>query len=326
MSPARDAASTPWLESSALSEIPTPHFSLHHTLMSGQAFRWRRHNDGFVGVIGRTMVKLRQEGDLVQFRASDPSVTAKTLRDYLGLNEDLPAILRSIDVDTQIHAAIQHCRGLRVLRQDAWETLASFICSAYNNIKRIEGIIDRLTQTFGDPIDADGRRVFGFPHPEVLATVSERRLRSLGLGYRAAYLSSVARCVAEGKLPLDHLRRVDYDTAKSALLKCAGVGDKVADCVALFGLHKYEAFPIDVWMERVLLYYFRHSRLTRMRAHIYARRHFGPYAGYAQQYLFHHARWKARSFAAPSESQKKKAFVFPSRIIAETILFSLGKN
>jgi N-glycosylase/DNA lyase len=139
-------------------------------------------------------------------------------------------------------------------------------------------------------VSLNGFRSFCFPGPEVLARASERRLRSLGLGYRAPYLNATARRVAEGGLSLAHLRRVEYGLAKRALLGCDGVGDKVADCVALFGCEKYEAFPIDVWMRRVMRYYFRHRKLTPKRVHEYARRHFGRYAGYAQQYLYHDIR------------------------------------
>jgi N-glycosylase/DNA lyase len=110
------------------------------------------------------------------------------------------------------------------------------------------------------------------------------------LGYRAPYLKATARLVADGKLPVAQLRRIDYDAAKAALMRCEGVGDKVADCVALFGFEKYEAFPIDVWMERAMRYYFRHRKMTRALLHAYARQHFGAYAGYAQQYLYHYLR------------------------------------
>ena len=145
----------------------------------------------------------------------------------------------------------------------------------------------------------NGFRGFAFPRPEAVAAASERALRSLGLGYRAPYLRATARLVAEGKLPLAQLQRLDYDTTKATLLRCEGVGDKVADCVALFGFEKYEAFPIDVWMERAMRYYFRHRRTTRKLLHDYARRHFGLYAGYAQQYLYHYIR-TLRVSEAPS--------------------------
>jgi N-glycosylase/DNA lyase len=271
-------------------EIAAPEFSLQATLTSGQTFRWTERGGWWYGVLGTAVLKIRQEGDRLCCEASDPSVTAERLGAYLALDLDLPAILSSIDLDFQIHQAIARHRGLRVLRQDSWETLASFILASFNNIKRIEGMIAGLCQTFGDPVSLNGFRSFSFPRPEAIAAAPERRLRSLGLGYRAPYLKTTARLVAEGRLPLAQLRRLDYPAVKSALLACDGVGDKVADCVALFGCERYEAFPIDVWMERAMRYYFRHRRPTRRQLHLYAARHFGAYAGYAQQYLYHHIR------------------------------------
>lgn len=271
-------------------ELPAPDFLLDVTLSSGQAFRWRRHGEGWCGVLGRGVITVRQDGARLAYETSDEALTPEQVSRYFALDLDLPDILRQIDVDMQVHQAIVRYRGLRVLRQEPWETLASFICASFNNIRRIEGMIESLCQAFGSPIELHGIRRFTFPAPETLAEASERRLRALGLGYRAPYLRATARRVADGRLPLAHLRQVDYPSAKRALLDCDGVGDKVADCVALFGCEQYEAFPIDVWMVRAVRYYFRHRHVTRGRAHAYAVRHFGRYAGYAQQYLYHYVR------------------------------------
>jgi len=271
-------------------DVAAPDFSLSATLASGQTFRWSRQEEWYYGFIGGSVVKVSHVNDRLLCDASDPTLTPDRLRRYFALDLNMADILSSIDVDIQIHQAIARHRGLRVLRQDPWETLASFICASFNNIKRIEGMIQRLCQAFGEPVSLNGFRGFGFPRPDTLAQASERRLRSLGLGYRAPYLRNTARLVVEGRISLPQLQRVDYDATKTALLGCEGVGDKVADCVALFGCQKFEAFPIDVWMERAMRYYFRHRRATRKLLHDYARRHFGPYAGYAQQYLYHYIR------------------------------------
>jgi len=271
-------------------EIPAHDFSLAATLGSGQTFRWKLLDGWYYGLIGGSLVKVQQNGGRLAYESSDTSLTPDRVRRYFALDLGLGDILRQIDVDMQIHRAIARHRGLRVLRQDPWETLASFICASFNNIKRIEGMIEGVCSAFGDPVALNGFRAFGFPRPEVMAGVSERHLRSLGLGYRAPYLKATAKLVADGGLPVEHLRRLDYGATKGALLGCDGVGDKVADCVALFGFEKYEAFPIDVWIERAMRYYFRHKNMTRQRLHDYARQHFGPYAGYAQQYLYHDIR------------------------------------
>ena len=279
-------------------EIPAPDFSLHDTLTSGQTFRWRMDGDGaFCGVLGSALVRVRQRGDWLFCETSTPTLPPDHLRRYFALELPLGPILSSIDVDMQIHHAIVRHRGLRIVRQDGWEALASFICASFNNIKRIEGMIERLCRAYGEPLSARGSwpKAWSFPHPKAIAKTSERHLRRLGLGYRAAYLQATARRVAEGALPIEQLRRVDYETAARALLACEGVGEKVADCVALFGCEQYQAFPIDVWMERAMRYYFRHRRATPKRLHEYARRHFGPYAGYAQQYLYHEIRTRQAS-------------------------------
>ena len=276
-------------------EIEAEDFSLRATLASGQTFRWTQHDGWHYGFIGRSVLKVRQEGERLLYESSDPSLTPDRVVRYFALDLNLTDIISSIDCDMQVHHAITAHRGLRVLRQDGWETLASFICASFNNIKRIEGMLGRLCQAYGDPVALNGFRGFSFPAPDTLAGVPERKLRSLGLGYRAPYLRSTARLVVDGKLPMSQLQRVDYDAAKRTLLSCDGVGDKVADCVALFGFEKYEAFPVDVWIERAMRYYFRHRKMTRAALHAYARRHFGPYAGYAQQYLYHYVRSLRRS-------------------------------
>ena len=273
-------------------EVEATDFSLQASLTSGQSFRWQAHADFWCGVIGKAVVKVRQQEGTLSCETSDPAMGPLEVRRYFALDLDLGAILQSIDVDIQIHQAILSHRGLRVMRQDPWETLASFICASFNNIKRIEGMIGRLCQSYGEALSFNGFSSFSFPHPERLAGISERRLRDLGLGYRACYLRHTAKRVADRKLPLDQLQRVDYETVRSALLGCEGVGDKVADCVALFGFEKYEAFPIDVWMERAMRYYFRHRKIGSRQLHAYARRHFGSFAGYAQQYLYHDVRMR----------------------------------
>lgn len=286
--------------------VPAQDFSLADTLASGQTFRWRFKHGAFYGFIparpdahgaggAGCAVRVRQHGSLLAVETVDSRLTAADVIHAFALDLDLAPILASIDVDAQVHEALRRFRGLRIMRQDPWECLASFICSSFNNIMRIQGMLERLCQHFGTPLAFNGFRGCSFPSAETLARVPERRLRELGLGFRAPYLKRSARLVAEGTLPFEALRRTDYVVTKAALLRCAGVGDKVADCVALFGLQKYEAFPVDVWIERAMRYYFRTRTPTRARLHDFARRHFGRYAGYAQQYLYHYVRTARRA-------------------------------
>jgi len=282
-------------------KVPAQDFSLAATLECGQTFRWQRRQGAYYGFLsarrtshgplGRSYaVKVTQAGSTLTVDTADPALRAEDIQRYFALDIDLDRVLQTIDVDAQIHEAIGRYRGLRVLRQDPWECLASFICSSYNNIKRIQGMIERLCEAYGAPLAYNGFRGCAFPAPEAIANATERRLRALGLGFRASYLKATARLVADGKLSLETLRRTDYRVSKSALLRCEGVGEKVADCVALFGLEKYEAFPVDVWIERAARYYFRQATMTPTRIHEFAWRHFGRYAGYAQQYLYHYVR------------------------------------
>jgi len=288
-------------------ELPVSDFSLRETLECGQAFRWTAKNGAYYGFINNAAVRATQADSRLILETVDSRLSAEAVRHYFALDVELARILASIDVDGQIHAAIQQHRGLRILRQDPWECLASFICSSYNNIKRIQGMIERLSQAYGSPAAFNGFRGSSFPSPVAVARAPERHLRQLGLGFRAPYLKATARLIADGKLPLEMLKRTDYLRTKSALLCCDGVGDKVADCVALFGLEKYEAFPVDLWIQRAMRYYFRRQQPTLKRVHDFAHRHFGRYAGYAQQYLYHYvrtarlvAKWPSGNVAQPT--------------------------
>lgn len=295
-------------------EVSAPDFSLRDTLESGQVFRWTSKHGASYGFLPldrsapsrlppSCAVRVRQDDRTLLVESVDPRLRADHVRRYFALDVDLSAILTTIDVDPQMHAAISRHRGLRVIRQDSWECLASFILSSFNNIVRIQGMIERLAQAFGQPMSFNGFRGSSFPSPEALARVPERRLRLLGLGFRAPYLKATAKRIAEGRLPLHTLAQTDYWTTKASLLHCDGVGDKVADCVALFGFEKYEAFPIDVWIARAMRYYFRQARMTPARIHAFAHQHFGRYAGYAQQYLYHYVRTAKSNQQSATSSQ-----------------------
>ncbi|MBI3323936.1 MAG: hypothetical protein HYZ92_01490 [Candidatus Omnitrophica bacterium] len=285
-------------------EIPSPDFSLRYTLECGQAFRWRRTGVWYKGFLSNIPVKVTQLAGRLIVETIDPRLTEERVRRYFALDVDLDPILASIDVDAQIHEAIGRFRGLRILRQDGWECLASFILSSFNNIARIQGMIERLCEAFGTSAGFNGYRGFIFPRPEAIAHAPESRLRELGLGFRAPYLKATARQVADGRVALDMLQRSDYAATRAALLACDGVGEKVADCVALFGFEKYAAFPIDLWMVRAMRYYFRRRRLTPRRMHDFAASHFGRYAGYAQQYLYHYVRTARSAARAPQPANQ----------------------
>ena len=312
--------------------LPGP-LDLRATLDSGQAFRWNRRDDGFEGVVGNSVVLLRQVGNGLEFSsAPEPEATVRQrLTDYLALDIDLDDVYRVIRTDDRIGVSIDTFPGMRVLRQEPWECLASFICSSNSNIQRIRRNIEDIAGLCGEPIEAEPIRADGairhaFPTPERLASVGPEQLRRLKLGYRAAYLHQAAVMVAEGRVVPLTLREADYEDAIEQLTRVPGVGDKVANCVALFSLEKPEAFPVDVWIHRVLeetypgeISAFRRRLLRRSgpnrptagkrkdgaivardRLREWAQERFGRYAGWANHYLFHSRRSSGGAAASPN--------------------------
>ncbi len=274
---------------------------LENTLEVGQAFRWRREpsepteHPWFWGVAFDNLVKLRRTEEGVEFFCAPDSEAALSplLQDYLRLGDDLSAIYESIRGDERVSACIDRYPGLRLLRQDPWECLVSFICSANNNIRRIGGNVEDMSRSFGRPVGIEDRHRHTFPTPEELADAGEHRLRELGLGFRAKYVAAAARRVAGGEVDLYSLREAPYEEALNALVSLEGVADKVANCVLLFSLDKLEAFPVDVWIDRALRDWYpqvTEKRLPRKALRPWAQERFGPYAGYANQYLFHQRR------------------------------------
>lgn len=265
--------------------------NLEHSLLSGQAFRWKKEGNAFFGWIRNEPVALRQEGGSLFFMAQEPDAARGAVAEYLDLGTSLELVLQEIDRDPPIHLAVQKLRGLRILRQDPWETLAGFLLSSNNNIPRVQKMVESLCERFGEAAEWEGGTVHRFPSAKALASLGEKDMAACRLGYRAAPLLESARRVARGVFDWEELRQMDYAEAKKILLDLPGVGEKVADCILLFSLDKLEAFPVDVWIKRVVEdFYFRGKRLTPKRVRRFAQEHFGRYAGVAQQYLFHYAR------------------------------------
>ncbi len=273
--------------------LPSLGCNLRTTLDSGQAFRWTPYGPrGWRGVLGDVVVTLLPDHARIHVLGSAPdTVLGPLVTRYLGLDDDPTWRLASVDVDPAIHAALAATRGLRILRQEPWECLASFICATFNNIPRITGMIERLCRAYGRPMPWNGDVEFTFPAPEVLARVEPSALRRLGFGYRAPYVVRAAQQVADGDVDLAAIARLPYAEAREALLAVEGVGEKVVECVLLFGFGQEEAFPVDVWIGRVMRrLYFRGRRVPDRRLRAFARRHFGPSCGLAQQALFHAVR------------------------------------
>jgi N-glycosylase/DNA lyase len=260
------------------------------TLSCGQAFRWERREGWWEGVIGDRLWRLRQEGNRLGYTGAP----APVVQHYLALDEDLPAILASVDRDPVIHRAIGACRGLRILRQDPWEILVSFICATNTNIPRIRRMIASLARTFGDRVPDTVEPRYSFPSPESLAGSCGDHLAACRLGYRERSVAEAAARVAEDPGLLDRIAGLPFDEARSTLLSIRGIGPKAADCILLFGYHRLESFPVDIWIRRIMYgHYLRPQPGSRVpsekedrRIRAFGREHFGTCAGYAQEYLF----------------------------------------
>ncbi|HJJ54646.1 MAG TPA: DNA glycosylase [Methanocorpusculum sp.] len=257
-------------------------FNLDLTVSCGQAFRWRKNSHGWSAPFSSGLWQVRQKDTVIYYDGcSEDELVA-----YFALDLDLDDILASIDVDPLIHEAVISCRGLRICRQPPFECLISYLCASCSNIPMITKRIELLSERFGKKI-ADG--VYAFPTAKTLAKADTLEIRNCKTGYRDAYIANTASFVVAHPAWLKSLHDASYDDAKTLLMERKGIGDKVADCVLLFGCETYEAVPVDVWIERILrTQYFpdRETKLPYKTASSFARKHFGDYAGYAQEYLY----------------------------------------
>jgi N-glycosylase/DNA lyase len=269
-------------------------YDLAATLSSGQAFRWQLSPEGWwEGVVGARWVRLKPELNTIVGETAAAADDWRWLADYLQIREDLNQVLRAFPNDRPMCAAVAACRGLRLLRQAPWECVASFILSSTKQIVQIRQIVSQLCARLGDqiPAPADRGPVYSFPQADRIAAASETELRACKMGFRAPNLRAAAQMVAQGKVALNRLALLSVGRARLELMNLPGVGPKVADCVLLFAYGFQDAFPVDVWVGKALeRLYFPGQRVTQKELRSFIGTYFGPYAGYAQQYLFHYMR------------------------------------
>lgn len=273
--------------------FPVQDYNLASTLSSGQAFRWREHKGAWIGVIGSHWVRLKADAFAISAQVAEPISDWSWLTDYLQLEVELSRVLLTFPNDEPMRQAVNACRGLRLLRQEPWECLASFILSSTKQIVQIQQIISLLCERFGEPLPAEPEHApaWSFPSTARVARLSESELRECKMGFRAPYLLGAARAIVDGRFDPERLRQVPLEVARGELMQLTGVGRKIADCVLLFGYGFQSAFPVDVWVAKALRQlYFPRRRINLPRLQEFAADHFGPYAGYAQQYLFHYMR------------------------------------
>ena len=294
-----------------LVEISSPDFDLEKTLDSGQVFHWQKVGDGFVGAIGDLPVHVKQRGRTLRVemerggpatpgsrRADNPGSQelappwVKIVARYFALDHPLAEICDSFPRDPVMNAARNFCHGLRIIRQPKWECLATFICSSMKQVAHIRQLSLALRKRFGEQRTIGDQLVYTFVSPPRLAQASEKELRDCKLGYRAKNLRATALLVSSGQADLEAWSALSDAELRKQLCALPGVGPKIANCVMLFAYERLRAFPIDVWIERVLRqhYFSRRTKMSAQRLRQFSETYFGEHGGYAQQYLFHQAR------------------------------------
>ena len=294
---------------------PVVGYDLAATLTSGQAFRWQLSDDEWWhGVVNSHWVRLRCSAQQMLAQTVSPVGNWHWLAHYLQINLDLSQVLASFPDDEPMSASAAACHGLRLLRQDPWECLASFILSSTKQIVQIKQIISLLCERFGAsvPVLPSYPQAYSFPSAARLSVCSEAELRSCKMGFRAPYLRAVAQMIAQREIDFDHFGTCEMNEARQVLLRLPGVGRKIADCVLLFAFGFQEAFPVDVWIMKALRQlYFPGRRMSRTQLEEFTASHFGSFAGYAQQYLFHYMRTSAKSRPVAPSRRENVEFLKP---------------
>ncbi|MBR4723826.1 MAG: DNA-3-methyladenine glycosylase 2 family protein [Clostridia bacterium] len=265
-------------------------FDLFHTFDCGQCFRWNYDEDGFSGVAQGRYLHICQKDGKIIFKDTSLDTFNRIWKHYFDLERDYETVKAELSKDAVLKNAISFGGGIRILNQDAFECLISFIISASNNIPRIKKIIELLCANFGEEFVKGGRIYHKFPTAETLSALSLEDLSVIKAGFRDKYILAAAKAVKNGQIDLASLKNASFDYAKSQLLRLSGVGEKVASCILLFGLEKHEGFPVDVWVKRIMEYCYFDKEQTKETISEFANNKFGDLGGFAQQYLFYWAR------------------------------------
>lgn len=261
-------------------------FELTHIFECGQCFRWKKQLDGsYIGVIKNGVVSVAKNADKIEINSS---IDEKDLiYNYFDLNTNYSEIKNILSKnDTNIAEALKYGYGIRILNQDPWEMLISFIISAANNIPRISKTIENISKVYGKKVCFENEEYYLFPTPEELSKATIEDLRELNLGFRDKYVYNATQLVLNGEVDLEKIALLEYKKAKKELTKIPGVGEKVADCILLFSMKRKESFPVDTWIKKVMSELYLDSKDVKKISE-YAENKFGKYAGIAQQYLFY---------------------------------------
>ena len=267
-------------------------FNLKYTLECGQCFRWKKEEQYYVGVIKDRVIKIRQDKDMLYIIGSNMDNIENVVTEYFNLDTDYNEIeKRIILVDENVKRAVSNTTGLRFLKQDFFETIISYIISANNNIPRISKSVNEISKRYGTKVELDGEEYYLFPTPEQLKNVRVEDYRQCGVGFRDKYIYDTVQKIVNKEIDLDKMFEEDTQTLKKELLALMGVGPKVADCILLFSCSRFEVFPIDTWVEKIMRkLYFDNKEATKKQIQHYADENFKSDAGIIQQHLFYNIR------------------------------------
>ena len=271
---------------------------IDNSINSGQVFLWKKDGSDWYGINGQDILKINKNAVIKSIQNS------KT--DFFRKKDNMQEIIKSISKDKTVKKAIKQYEGLRIFKQDPFQCMISFIISSNSNIQKIKNSLEKITKKFGVKIEIQNKEFFLFPKPEKLANASIEEIKKCGVGYRAPFIKQAAEMVFSKKIDFKYLEKLDYKEAKKNICLIPGVGNKVADCILLFSLNKLEAFPLDTWMIKILEKYYSNEfkietkTITQKQYEILHEKivnYFGPYCGYAQQFLFkmeresHNKKW-----------------------------------
>ena len=260
---------------------------IDNSINSGQVFLWGKCGSDWYGINGQEILKINKNGVIKSIQNS------KT--DFFRKNDNIQEIIKSISKDKTVKKAIKQYEGLRIFKQDTFQCMISFIISSNSNIQKIKNSLEKIIKKFGVKVEIQNKEFFLFPKPEKLANASIEEIKKCGVGYRAPFIKQAAKMVFSEKIDFEYLEKCNYKEAKKNICLIPGVGNKVADCILLFSLNKLEAFPLDTWMIKILEKYYSNEfkietkTITQKQYEILHEKivnYFGPYCGYAQQFLF----------------------------------------
>ena len=272
--------------------------NIDNSINSGQVFLWEKNGNDWYGINGQDILKINKNGIIKSL------LNSKT--NFFRKNDNMQEIIKSISKDEIVKKSVKQYVGLRIFKQDPFQCMISFIISSNSNIQKIKSSLEKISKKFGTKVKIQNKEFFLFPKPEKLANASIEEIKKCGVGYRAPFIKQASKMIVLKKINFKYLEKCDYQEAKKKICVIPGIGNKVADCILLFSLNKLEAFPLDTWMIKILEKYYSNEfkietkTITQKQYEILHEKivnYFGPYCGYAQQFLFkmeresHNKKW-----------------------------------